>query len=59
MSLRQFSFLTSPTKLVFGRIAGSTFTSLVGPLSLRQFSFLTNPNKLVFVVTGLVGPFLL
>ena len=28
---------------------GSTFISLVGPLSLRQFSFLTGPNKLVFV----------
>ena len=48
MSLRQFSFLTGPTKLVFFRTYVSTFTSLVGPPSLRQFSCLTGPNKLVF-----------
>ena len=47
--VRQFSFLTGATKLVFVRIAVHTFTSLVAPLSLRQFSFLTGSNKLVFI----------
>ena len=30
-SPRQFSFLNGPNKLVFIRMYGSTFTSLVGP----------------------------
>ena len=30
-SSRQFSFLSSPNKLVFARMYGSTITGLVGP----------------------------
>ena len=49
VSLRQCSFITGPTKLVFVCIEVYIFTGLAGPLSLRPLSFLTGPNKLVFV----------
>ena len=32
VSLKQFSFLTDPNKLVFFRVAESNFTGFVGPL---------------------------